>query len=503
MTELQLEKKIQNRSSSTDEAMLPVRQSWGLSVHARALSSYAPLSLLRETLSKKARQALREARQLAKKEKSQQGRKKVKKGGMTHHFFRDAVSVLRSENKIQPLENLGVTPLEAGDMENESIVSYNPASLPLLKGLNVFKRYQHHELFESPISVVSLNTRLLLDNVLNDAKNTKENRHFLRGERGVGKSTLLAQAHALAYSKYKGDVVMLHFESPENIVNGTSNYLFNKEKGVFQQPMFTKRWIGKTRFVNEKVFRKMPLTKDIEVSTEKSSFKLKKGSNTVYDFLLRSRDFAKATSAFDLLWEQLQHHSEKFPVICTIDNFNGLISKPFTEYRHTNYTPIHLTEFEMGNYLLDLVTGDLSFKKGAVIACDSSAHANTKTLTVGLGLEEYDPYSRKAECDKIIAQRLLKNGKIPVVNVKNLTTEEARSLVLFYGQAGVLKVRDYPYKETIVMPEDTSSASLMKLVGALPQVIDAEYQFERLIKSTFNVSQGNPGHLLKAAAFDC
>lgn len=462
-----------------------------------------PSLLAKETLSKKARQALRETRQLAKKEKSQQGRKKAKKGGMTHYMFKDAVSVLRSENKITPLETLGVTPLEAGDMENESIVSYNQASLPLLKGLNVFRKHQYHELFESPISVVSLNTRSLLDNVLNNLKNTKENRHFLRGERGVGKSTLLAQAHALAYSKNKGDVVMLHFESPERIVNGTSNYLFNKDKGVFQQPMFTKRWIGKTRYANEKVFKKMPLTKDIEVSTDKSAFKLKKDTNTVYDFLLRSRDFAKATSAFDLLWEQLQHHSEKFPVICTIDNFNGLISKAYTEYRHTNYTPIHVTEFEMGNYLLDLINGDLSFKKGVVIACESSAHADTKTLTVGLGLEEYDPYSKKAECDKVVALRLLKNGKIPVFDVQNLTPLEARSLVLFYGQAGVLNVRDYPYKENIVMPEDTSSASLMKLVGALPQVIDADYQFERLIKSTFNVSQGNPGHLLKSAAFDC
>lgn len=462
-----------------------------------------PSLLAKETLSKKARQALRETRQLAKKEKSQQGRKKAKKGGMTHYMFKDAVSVLRSENKIPPLETLGVTPLEAGDMENESIVSYSQASLPLLKGLNVFRKHQYHELFESPISVVSLNTRSLLDNVLNNLKDTKENRHFLRGERGVGKSTLLAQAHALAYSKNKGDVVMLHFESPERIVNGTSNYLFNKDKGVFQQPMFTKRWIGKTRYANEKVFKKMPLTKDIEVSTDKSAFKLKKDTNTVYDFLLRSRDFAKATSAFDLLWEQLQHHSEKFPVICTIDNFNGLISKAYTEYRHTNYTPIHVTEFEMGNYLLDLINGDLSFKKGAVIACESSAHADTKTLTVGLGLEEYDPYSKKAECDKVVALRLLKNGKIPVFDVQNLTPLEARSLVLFYGQAGVLNVRDYPYKENIVMPEDTSSASLMRLVGALPQVIDADYQFERLIRSTFNVSQGNPGHLLKSAAFDC
>lgn len=483
--------------------MLPARQTWLLQTQVRAFSSHGPaFAKALNVLNKKGRQELREARQLAKKTKTE-GKKKSKKGGLTHYRFKDAVNVLRSESNTVPLESLGVTSLDASDLQQGSIVSYSQTTLPILKGGRIFKKYQHHELFEQPISIVSRNTKFVLEDVLNNyEKNTKDNRFFLSGERGVGKSTLLAQAQALALSKFNNDVVLLHFELPENVINGTSDYLFNKEKGIYQQPMFTKRWIGKTRFVNEKIFRKMPLSRDFDVATEKSSFKLKKDTHTVYDFLARSRDFTKASSAFDFLIEQLQFHSKNFPVICTIDNFNGLVSETYTKYRHPDFKPIHVTEFEMGNYLLDLFNGDVSFQKGAVLASLSKSLPNSKSLNVGLGIEEYDPYSKKWECDRVIAERLLKNGATPIVELQNLTSEEARTLVLFYNEAGVLKVRDYPYKEVVTMPEDKTSVELMKLVGALPEVADAEAQLERLINSSFNVSQGNPGHLLKATAFE-
>ncbi|PVH22992.1 hypothetical protein CXQ85_002717 [Candidozyma haemuli] len=457
--------------------MLPARQTWLLQTQVRAFSSHGPaFAKALNVLNKKGRQELREARQSAKKTKTE-GKKKSKKGGLTHYRFKDAVNVLRSESNTVPLESLGVTSLDASDLQQGT--------------------------FEQPISIVSRNTKFVLEDVLNNyEKNTKDNRFFLSGERGVGKSTLLAQAQALALSKFNNDVVLLHFESPENVINGTSDYLFNKEKGIYQQPMFTKRWIGKTRFVNEKIFRKMPLSRDFDVATEKSSFKLKKDTHTVYDFLARSRDFTKASSAFDFLIEQLQFHSKNFPVICTIDNFNGLVSETYTKYRHPDFKPIHVTEFEMGNYLLDLFNGDVSFQKGAVLASLSKSLPNSKSLNVGLGIEEYDPYSKKWECDRVIAERLLKNGATPIVELQNLTSEEARTLVSFYNEAGVLKVRDYPYKEVVTMPEDKTSVESMKLVGALPEVADAEAQLERLINSSFNVSQGNPGHLLKATAFE-
>lgn len=457
-----------------------------------------------EALNKKARQALRESRQLAKKEKAQGGKKKAKKGGMTHYRFRDAVSVLSSDKQIQPLENLGIQPLDASDLLEQSIVTYEDNALPLMKASGLFLRYQHHELFEKPVTMVSNGTKSIVEPLVTDLdKNTKNNRHILIGEKGVGKSTLLAQAHALAMSKHKDNVVLLHFEQPEKIVDGSSDYLFNKSKNIYQQPMFTKRWIGKTRFVNEKVFKKMPLSRDFEISTERSSFKLKKDTHTVYDFLFRSRDFAKVSSALDYFIEQLQHHSNKFPVLCTVDNFNGLLKETYTKYHHPNFKPIHVTEFEMGKLLLSLVNGLTPFLKGAVIVAESKSLLNTKTLNVALKLEVYDPYHKKSEFDLKSANILLENNGLIVNKVSNLTPEEARSLVLFYRQMGALHIRDYPTKEVITMPEEIISMSQIKKIGALPEVMDEDLQFEKLLKTAFNVSQGNPGHLLKAAVFDC
>lgn len=487
--------------------MFPVRQTWSsqgsLQMRSFATSGPAFKSVIAGSMSKKARQALRESRQQAKKAKLDQSKKKVKKSGMTHLSFKDAVRVLRSDTRLPELSSLGVESLDAANLTKEDIVTYSETALPLMEGMGLFKKYQHHELFEKPISLISENTMWIQNLVKNMNKTTKDNRHFLLGEKGVGKSTLFAQAHAIAMSHYKEDVVLLHFSELENAVNGTSDYLFNPKTGLYQQPMFTKRWIGRTRFVNEKVFKKMPLSKDLDVSTDKSNFKLKKDTHTVYDLLLRSRDFTKASSALEVFIEQLQHHSEKFPVLCTLDNFNGLLEEPYTKYHHPDFRPIHLTEFEMGNFFLNLINGEVAFKRGAVFAAESGSLSKTKTLTVGLGIDEYDPYAKKSECDRVVAERLLVNGGASVYKLQNLTPTEARKLVLFYGETGALSVRDYPYKVPVTMPDDTSSVSQFKPVGALPLVKDAEAQKERLIDLAFNISQGNPGYLLKAAVYDC
>lgn len=438
--------------------------------------------------------------------KSDPKAKKVKKGGMTHLTFRDAVRALNFEKQAVDFSNLEIGTLNFETLADskDKVVKYSEAAETSLTQLDSFKKYQHHEMFRRPVSMVSDNTMDLQNTFLSKLdQETKTNRVCLVGEKGVGKSLLVAQAQALALSKFSGDVVLLHLDYPEKIIEGSSDYIFNKRLGLYQQPMFTKRWIKKLRAANEAVLRKLPLTRDSSFVAKKVEHNLKKGENSLYDFLVYNHDFGKVgpSTAFQFFVEELVHHSAQVPILVTIDNFNALTFDTYTQYRHPDFTRIHFTEFEMGSFLLKLASGDLSFKKGGILMAESKDISYSHTLPVALNQEQYDPYWKTKQCDRKVAESLLLNGGITPFEVQTLSKDQTRELMEFWEAAGVLQVRDYPTKadhrtsEEIIKEREERLAS--EIVDAAPEE-DAEQQFERIVNTHYVMSSGNPGHLVRA-----
>lgn len=460
---------------------------------SRAFSS-SPCALAMAKLTKSEAQARREARLQAKSAPQE----KKKKGGMTHLRFGDAVRTSGFEKSAVDLAQLDVEDLTAENIEHlqKHPVTYTNDTEKKLFKLGLFKKYQHHEATSRPVSLATENTMDVFNTVvLTLEKPSKENKLFLTGEKGVGKSTLLAQTNALALSKYKNDVVLLSFSQPINIVNGSSDYIYNKEQEIYQQPMFTKKWIRKVLEVNLEVFKKMPLTKDIKFTSKKTETQLKKGENTLFDYLSKSRDFGKALSGFKFFIDQVMEHSKTFPVLVTVDDFNALAKHAETAYRHPDFTPIHLKELEVSKFIMGVLSGDVSFHKGGVLAAESKQIGETTTLQVGLRLTEYDPYMTEKECDRYVAEALLKNGGMQVKKVKNFTAEESKALLEFFQECGVLKIRPYPHKK--VIKADGSEDD--KAVGAFPEVVDAKAQLDRIVLYSYNITQGNPGSLFRTA----
>lgn len=423
---------------------------------------------------------------------------KPKRGGMTHLKFRDAIRELNFEKLATRIEDLNIQELTHTLVESEEpcVVKYNERTEQSLKQLNSFKKYQHHELFSKPISLVSTNTAALYKKHLSTLeKPTRENRVCLIGEKGVGKSVLLTQAQALGLSKHQ-NVFLLHLDFPEKIVEGSSDYIFNKRIEKYQQPMFTKRWIKKIRDSNEDVLKQMPLSKDVSFVTKKTEYKLKKNENTLFDYLLQNHEFGKfgPSSAFKFFIDELMFHSKNIPVLVTVDNFNALTSKTLTAYRHPDFRSIHFTDFEMGDFILQLASGDISFSRGCVILAESKDLGYSHTLPVGLKLEEYDPYYKNQDCDYEVANKLLSNGGISVFNVKNLNKLETKTLMNFWDVSGVLQVKSYPIKEdygeaTPVSPADEESLD--------NDSKETEVALDTIFQRNFVVTSGNPGSLLK------
>lgn len=416
--------------------------------------------------------------------------------------FRDAIRALKFENNAS-FASLEVPELDHKELQKSrsTVVKYLVETEAKLKLLDLFKKFQHHEVFASPISLVTDNTTALSGQVVDQLENsTIQNRLCVVGEKGSGKSTLLSQIKALAASKHENSLVLLHFDQPENIVNGTLDYIFNKKLGKFQQPMFTKRWIKKIRAANEAVFRKMPLTRDASFVAKKVEHNLKKNENSLYDYLLLNHDFGKVgpSSAFQFFVEELQHHSKDFPVLVSVDNVNALTTNTFSKYRHPDFTSVHFTELEAGSFIALLISGELEFKKGAVLLAELSDVGSGKTLSVGLKLEEYDSYWKTSQCDVKVAELFLKNGGVRAFHIQNFSKDQTRVLLEFYNATGALQVREYPTKDLYKTAEELAEEKSAKR-GDKEQEYDAEAQFERTVENAFTVSSGNPGNIVQSA----
>lgn len=397
---------------------------------------------------------------------------RAKKGGMTHLGFRDAVRSLGFEKNAPevPLDTLSNKNLSLGE-----IVKYSPSTESKLSTLGSFKKYQHHELFRNPILLISRNLVNLNETFIENIKSSsKNNRFLLLGDHRIGKSTLITQAQALIDDKTKGDAVFLHLDHAERIGEGTSDYLLNKKMGLYQQPMLTKRWIVKIREANKEVLQKMPLSQSTNFTTNKTQYKYVAGKNNLYEYLVNCHDFGKSlsTSAFEFFIKELQHHSKKFPVILSVDNFNAVTTHPLTKYKTPEFEPIHVSQFELGKFILDFVSGTKKFHKGGILLSESNDIGKHDNLSIGLGLKDYDPYQHKTLDTKII-QSL--DGVKPF-HVEYLPKENVKGLCQFYHDSGVLFIRNYMYKE-----DDR----------------DIEYGLSQISDLQFTNSGGNPGLLLK------
>lgn len=439
------------------------------------------------------------------KPKTASSQDRPKKSGMTHLGFRDAVRELGLDKLAVDLESLNVNSLTF-DSPAQTITKYSKKTEESLRVLDSFKKYQYHEAFKNPISLITRNTINIRDQFINNLEQpSKSNRICIIGEKGSGKSTLITQSKALALSKHRNDVILLHLDHAEKLVNGTSDYIYNKKLELYQQPMFTKRWILKLRTANKAIFKKLTLSRDISFTTNKKEYHYKKNENTINDLLLNNHDFGKSgpSGTFQFLIEELIHHSNKVPVLLSIDNVNALTGEPYTKYFHQDYTPIRFTEFEVGKFINDTISGKISFNKGGVLLSESTDCPASKTLPTGLGLINYDPYWKTKDCDVRVAESFLSNGGVKPFKVENFTKDETRELLNFYSESGTLQIRQYPTKDDGKSSEDIinerkNSASLYASSNP-EQTFDPKAQFEKIVNNSFTVSSGNPGFIAQSA----
>lgn len=427
-------------------------------------------------------------------------KEKVKKSGMTPHDFKDAVRTLNFESFAKDLGAMNIPTLASAELQQlkDTVVAYEPEVEEQIELMGGFKKYQHHELFRKHYSMVTDNTVELHKNFVDKmAGSSKSNRFCLLGPKGMGKSTLVSQAQAMARSKYGKDVILLHIEEPELFVQGFSDYVYNPTLKLYHQPMFTKRWIKKLRVINEDAFKRMPLLRDVSFNNKKGSFAYKKDKNNLHEYLVNCHDFGilGPTDAFSFFMEHIKAYSKDFPVLFSVDNINAIFEKPFTKYFNKDLKPIHFSEFEIGKLIQDLMNGDVELKKGGVLLAETSDLGASKTLRVGLKLETLDPYAEDLDHD--VASKMLNNGGITAFPLTNLNKDQARRLMEFWDDSGVLQVRDYATKPLYKRLEEVEAGEQTVRVGQFVNEMDKAEMYEKTLQKTYFISGGNPGMFLR------
>ncbi|KAI5963146.1 uncharacterized protein KGF55_002938 [Candida pseudojiufengensis] len=421
---------------------------------------------------------------------------KVKKStGLTHYPFKKAVQNLKLE-KLAPSMN-HIESLHPNKLTTGVITKYSPSTENKLNDFEAFKKFQHHELFQHPVSLITSNTiNIYNDFVKNLQIESKFNRKYIDGIKGAGKSTLINQALALALEEYSNDVIILHLSSADVIGNGSSDYFYNNKLELYQQPMATKRWLRKILRVNEENFKKLKLTKDISFFKDKSKIELKANQHTLYDYLSQNREIntGQPTISFQFFIEQLKDHSSKIPILISIDDFNSFSDFSITKYKSPDFKSIHIKNFELGKFLLDVASGDINFNKGGVLlakSCDFAPQRKTTHIAVYTN-EEYDPYMKYPNLDLLVAQKLSRNGGISPIKMASMTKDEVRSLLQFWKDQQVLIVREDYVKKDFNKQEEAEVNEEQTIVE-----VDMDKQFEKLVQSSFVVSQGNPYGILR------
>lgn len=306
-----------------------------------------------------------------------------------------------------------------------------------LARLGSYKRNQRNELFKEHTTFIREATSIPMFEIIEQGMEmpSRENRHCIMGDPGVGKSTLLAQAHAFALAK---GYVVIPIPLPSLLLSGELDAVFDHRTGLFSQPMYAKRWVRRIVRSNSSMLKTMKVQLDHS-----------KGSGTYQPHRAPSLEnlltFCRAAiprkDAFVIAGEIIQElvHQDKVPILFTMDDVNVLSNKLYAENRDTDNNKIYHGDLQMIKYFLDFLSGQRSFKKGAILTAVSGNHGLNDTIPVGLKLGEPIAYTKKEEYDPVLASKF--SGVKPF-NVSRLSIQEAATTLDYFHKAKIIQQCD-------------------------------------------------------------
>lgn len=257
-----------------------------------------------------------------------------------------------------------LTPSSAGQN-----FAFSDATLAAFKSFGLPQELQREFATQpKPRSLVRKQTLDLLDKLDAASKGQKGVSVVLDGQRGSGKSMLLAQS--IAYALDEGWVV-ISVPRAVNLIDSSTLYTYNANHKAYLQPGATKQLLEAVLKVNGSSLKQIKTTEAVEVDGGKID------AGTSLDAVIK-RAVEDSTSAgtrqtlLELTLKTLASQTER-PVLIAVDDAQSLFRTSL--YRDPDFIPLESFELGLPRALLSLLTSpSSSLKRGAFISALSTSH---------------------------------------------------------------------------------------------------------------------------------
>ncbi|EMD61832.1 hypothetical protein COCSADRAFT_95404 [Bipolaris sorokiniana ND90Pr] len=319
-----------------------------------------------------------------------------------------------------------------------------------LRAVEAFKTSQGWSLFRRPAVLMrkeAIQLAKLFKDVEDSAAGQKKTvRRILCGERMSGKSTLLLQGLAMAFLR---DWFVINLPEAQDLVNAHTEYapLPDSEPLQYTQDTYTANLLQQMLKANSAFLQATKLS-------TKPNLPLPLATKATLKELVALGVANPEVSwpVFVALWNELSLPGRP-PILLALDGLSHIMRH--SEYMSAQVKPIHAHDLTLVRHFVDHLSGQKKFANGGVVL-GATSQSNSPTSS-GLDFCIQVAQARKVSADKVpqwnpyksVDARVMEalkglhdnSSDFNIIEVGGLSKEEARSIMEYYAESGMLRHR--------------------------------------------------------------
>ncbi|KAF2993302.1 37S ribosomal protein S23 mitochondrial [Curvularia kusanoi] len=357
--------------------------------------------------------------------------------------------VLSNNNALEVSSLKDLSKANALSEANEGLVMGLPEPVvDALRDVEAFKTTQGWSFFRRP-AVLMRKESIQLAQLLKEAEESatgakkKTIRRIITGKRMAGKTTLLLQGLSLAFLR---QWFVINIPECQDIVNAHTDYapLEGSEPTQYTQDTYIANLLSQTLKANKAYFEKAKITQKHDLPAALPAKAMLK------DLVAIGIASPEASwSVFKALWAELSQPGQP-QILLAAEGLSHIMKD--SEYMNADVKPIHAHDLAIVRHFVDHLSGVKQLPNGGmVLAATSKSNAPTspaldfrikaaEALKTKTSLPQWNPYT-SVDKRTMDALKDLESPKadLDIIEVGGLSKEEARSIMEYYAESGMLR----------------------------------------------------------------
>ncbi|KAH6612481.1 mitochondrial ribosomal death-associated protein 3-domain-containing protein [Boeremia exigua] len=357
--------------------------------------------------------------------------------------------VLSNDNALEVSSLKDLTKATVFSEANEGrVVGLPEPVVDALRSVDAFKVTQGWSFFRRPAVLMrkeAIHLAKLFQDVEEAAtgKDKKTIRRIITGQRMGGKTTLLLQGLSVAFLR---QWFVINLPECYDIVNAHTEYapLEGSEPTQYTQDMYTATLLSQTLKANEAYFEQAKITQKHDLNVPlPASGKLK----DLIAVGMANPDVA--WPVFKALWAELSQPGQP-QILLAADGLSHMMRN--SDYLNADVKPIHAHDLTIVRHFVDHLSGVKQLPNGGIVlAATSKSNARSspamdfrikeaEAIKAQTSVPQWNPYTsvdkRTMDALKDLADP---KADLDILEVGGVSKEEARSIMEYYAESGMLK----------------------------------------------------------------